>query len=144
GQFSRLMKGFGTQATPAGPQAAPGAERQEAPALPVEVREPAPSPLDLAEKIVTPVLGPLANLGIILVVTIFVLLQRDDLRDRLIRLMGSADLHRTTAAMDDAARRLSKYFLTQLALNASFGLIVGAGLFLIGVPSFLVWGIFGM
>ena len=107
-------------------------------------REPAPSPFDLAERIVAPVIGPLANLGIVLVVTIFVLLQREDLRDRLIKLVGSQDLHRTTAAMDDAGRRLSKYFLTQLGLNAVFGIIIGTGLYFIGVPSFLVWGILGM
>src|SRR4051812_41313170 len=83
--------------------------------LPVEVRQPPPSPFDLAEQILGPVLGPLATIGIILVVTIFILMQREDLRDRLIRLFGSNDLHRTTAAMDDAARRLSKFFLTQLA-----------------------------
>jgi len=109
--------------------------------LPVEVRQPPPSPFDLAEQILGPVLGPLATIGIILVVTIFILMQREDLRDRLIRLFGSNDLHRTTAAMDDAARRLSKFFLTQLAMNTVFGIIVGTGLFFIGVPSFALWGI---
>ena len=73
---------------------------------------------------------------------IFILLQREDLRDRMIRLFGSSDLHRTTAAMDDAARRLSRYFLTQLALNAAFGVVIAVGLWLIGVPSPVLWGIF--
>ncbi|MEJ0047972.1 MAG: AI-2E family transporter [Rhodospirillales bacterium] len=62
-------------------------------------------------------LGPLGTTALVLVVAVFILLQEDDLRDRMIRLFGSSDLHRTTLAMNDAARRLSKYFLTQLAIN---------------------------
>jgi AI-2E family transporter len=82
----------------------------------------------------------LATMGIVFVVTIFVLLQREDLRDRLIRLFGATDLHRTTGALNDAAQRLSTYFLTQLAINASFGLVIGLGLFFIGVPNPVLWG----
>ena len=79
-----------------------------------------------------------------LIVSIFVWLQREDLRDRLMRLFGSSDLHRTTVAMNDAARRLSRYFLTQLGVNAAFGVVTGVGLFFIGVPSPLLWGIIGL
>ena len=114
---------------------------QESTPLPVEVRQPAPSPLAVAERIITPTLSPLATAAIILIVAIFVLLQQEDLRDRLIRLFGSRDLHRTTIAMDDAARRLSRYFLTQLAINAAFGIVIGIGLFFIGIPSPVLWGI---
>ena len=60
----------------------------------------------------------------------------------MIRLFGSSDLHRTTGAMDDAARRLSRYFLIQLGLNATFGLMIGLGLWAIGVPSPALWGVF--
>ena len=95
----------------------------------------------MAERIITPTLSPLATAAIILIVAIFVLLQQEDLRDRLIRLFGSRDLHRTTAAMDDAARRLSRYFLTQLAINAAFGIIIGTGLLFIGIPSPALWGV---
>ena len=80
------------------------------------------------------------TVGIVFVVAIFILLQREDLRDRLIRLFGATDLHRTTAALDDAARRLSKYFLTQLGINATFGLVIGIGLYFIGVPNPVLWG----
>jgi predicted PurR-regulated permease PerM len=73
---------------------------------------------------------------------IFILLQREDLRNRLIRLAGSHDLQRTTAALDDAAARLSRLFLIQLFLNGTFGLVIGAGLWLIGIPSAILWGIF--
>ncbi len=111
--------------------------------VPVTVVQPAPSALEIGEKIVSPLLNPLATTGIILVVTIFVLLQKEDLRDRAIRLFGARDLQRTTAAMNDAGRRLSRYFLTQLGLNASFGVIVGLGLYFIGVPNPVLWGVLG-
>ena len=88
-----------------------------------------------------PIVSPITTLGIVLVVVIFLLMQREDLRDRLIRLFGSNDLHRTTLAMDDAASRLSTYFLTQLGINAAFGVIVGLGLWAIGLPSPILWGV---
>ena len=72
---------------------------------------------------------------------IFILLQREDLRNRLIRLAGSHDLQRTTAALDDAAGRLSRLFLIQLLVNGSFGVVIGIGLWLIGIPSPILWGI---
>ncbi len=85
---------------------------------------------------------PLATVGIVFVVLLFVLMQREDLRDRMIRLAGSSDLHRTTVAIDDAARRLSRYFVVQLALNAAFGVVIGIGLYVIGVPNPVLWAIF--
>jgi predicted PurR-regulated permease PerM len=113
------------------------------PALGVVTQAPTSSVLELSRRILEPALSPIATLGIVLVVAIFTLLQKEDLRDRVIRLFGSGDLHRTTTAMDDAGRRLTKYFLTQLGLNSSFGLLVGVGLYLIGVPSPVLWGILG-
>jgi predicted PurR-regulated permease PerM len=67
----------------------------------------------------------IATAVIIFIVAIFILLQQEDLRDRLIRLSGSRDLHRTPVAMDDAARHLRRYFLTQLGMNGNFGVIIG-------------------
>ncbi|MBV9858968.1 MAG: AI-2E family transporter [Alphaproteobacteria bacterium] len=98
------------------------------------------SPLALAERYLSPALSPLATIGIVFVVAIFILLQREDLRDRFIRLFGATDLHRTTAALDDAARRLRRYFLTQLAVNTTFGVVISTGLYFIGVPNPLLWG----
>jgi len=110
-------------------------------AVPVEVREPVPTPFELARRVLSPAISPLETAFIVFVVMIVILLQRDDLRDRAIRLFGSRDLHRTTTVMDEAARRLSRYFVSQLGLNAGVGLVIGAGLFLIGVPSPILWGI---
>ncbi len=152
GRMSEMMRQFGHEMDNAAapkPQASAAPRVNSSPSLatdaakpiPVEVHPPNPSPLELAQRILEPVLSPLATTGIVFVVAIFILLQQEDLRDRLIRLFGSSDLHRTTMAMDDAARRLSKYFLTQLAINAGFGVLIGLGLALIGVPSAALWGV---
>lgn len=105
------------------------------------MHQPNPTPFELVSRYLSPALSPFTTLGIIFVVAIFVLLQQEDLRDRVIRLLGSGDLHSTTVALDDGGRRLSRYFLTQLAINTTFGCVIGAGLFLIGVPHSALWGI---
>jgi predicted PurR-regulated permease PerM len=152
GRLSELMARIGPQVQPAARPARPPpslahspSNAPAAPAAPMEVqiREQPLSPLQLAREVLVPVVAPLATGAIVFVVAILILLQKDDLRDRLIRLFGSNDLHRTTLAMDDAGRRLSRYFLTQLGINAGFGCVVCAGLLLIGVPSPVLWGITG-
>jgi predicted PurR-regulated permease PerM len=142
-EMSLVMRRLDTSApsTAPGPKPAPSTEPKP---VQVEVHQPDPTPMELAERIITPIVDPLSTTVIVLIVAIFVLLQRQDLRDRLIRLFGSSDLHRTTTAMNDAARRLSRYFLIQLGINATFGLIIGVGLFVIGVPSPLLWGTVGL
>ncbi len=135
-------KGGHTPSPPAAQPAQPSDEGERKP-IPVEVHQPSPSPLELVERIVTPVVGPISTLAIVFVIAIFVLLQREDLRDRVIRLFGSRDLHRATIAMDETAERLSRFFLTQIAINAGFGVVVSIGLLLIGVPSPLLWGVIG-
>ena len=107
----------------------------------VEVASPQLSPFAVARSILQPILGPLETFLIVLIVAIFILFQREDLRDRFIRLFGSSDLHRTTLAMDDAVHRLGRYFLSQLAVNASFGLVIALGLWVIGIPSPAMWGV---
>lgn len=109
--------------------------------VPVQVVQESTSPFTIAKTVVEPILGPLETTIIVLIVAIFVLMQKEDLRDRFIRVFGSTDLHRTTRAMDDAGQRLSKYFLSQLAVNTSFGIVIGLGLWAIGVPSPAMWGI---
>ncbi len=140
GQVNAVMRRIDTPQA-AAPKPAPSAGPRP---MQVEVHEPDPTPIQLAERIITPIVDPLSTTAIVLIVAIFVLLQREDLRDRLIRLFGSSDLHRTTAAMNDAARRLSRYFLTQLGINTAFGIITGTGLFFIGVPSPVLWGTVGL
>src|SRR5262249_56294649 len=86
---------------------------------------------------------PLTATGVVVIFVIFILMQRQDLRNRLVRLAG-ADLQRTTAALDDAGQRLSRLFLTQLILNAAFGLVIGTGLWLIGLPRAPLCGMLAM
>jgi predicted PurR-regulated permease PerM len=112
--------------------------------IPVEVRQPDPGALQTLAALIAPLIHPLATTGIVIVFVVFILLQQQDLRNRLVRLAGSQDLQRTTAAMNDAGERLSRLFLTQLLLNASFGLVIGASLWLIGVPSAPLWGVLAM
>jgi predicted PurR-regulated permease PerM len=118
--------------------ASPGAPVQP---VPVEVRQPDPGALESLRSVISPLIHPLATTGIIVIFVIFILLQREDLRNRFIRLAGSHDLQRTTAALNDAASRLSRLFLIQLVVNSAFGLTIGIGLWLVGVPSAVLWGI---
>jgi predicted PurR-regulated permease PerM len=143
GLIKRLGHQFGGTASPTAPLA-PASEvagPQEQQPVPVVVRQPSPTTFELINRYLSPALSPFATLGIIFVVAIFVLLQREDLRDRLIRLAGAGDLHSATVALDDGGRRLSRYFLTQFAINTSFGCIIGVGLYFIGVPHPALWGI---
>jgi predicted PurR-regulated permease PerM len=126
------------------PTPAPGSlanAAPEPPPIPVVIESSSTSYLETGREFLEPILSPLATLAIVLIVTIFILVRQEDLRDRLIRLFGSNDLHRTTLAIDDATQRLTRYFLTQAAINVCFGLFVGAGLFFIGLPSPVLWGL---
>ena len=114
----------------------PGAEERPVPVQIVESRNIFQSLRDLLSGL----LGPLGTAGITIVFTLFMLIDRDDLRNRLLRLMGQGKMHTTTKAMDDAAQRVSRYVLLQFAVNACFGLVVGLGLYLLGVPSAFLWG----
>lgn len=98
------------------------------------------SPLALAGAVLGPVLHPLATAGLAGLFALFVLLFRADLRDRAIRLAGGRDLPRSMAAMSDAAERLSRLFLAQVMLAGGFGSAVALGLWLLGLPSPLLWG----
>ena len=108
--------------------------------IPVEIVEPDLSPLRIVQTVIGPLIAPSITFGIVVVFVIFILVQRHDLRDRLIRLASTGDLNRTTQALEDAGSRVAKYLLTQVALNLSYGIPVGIGLWLIGVPNPLLWG----
>jgi predicted PurR-regulated permease PerM len=112
--------------------------------IPVEVKQPDAGALETLTTLIAPLIHPLATTGIVVIFVIFILIQHQDLRNRLVRLAGAQDLQRTTAALDDAGQRLSRLFLTQLALNAGFGFVIGIGLWIIGVPSAPLWGMLAM
>jgi len=114
-----------------------------APASPVPVRI-VPTPTSgwtELRDLGTPVLAPLGRAGFVLIFTVFMLLKREDLRNRLLRLAGLGQLNLMTQALDDASGRVSRYLLTQVLVNAGFGTLFGAGLYLIGVPNPALWGV---
>jgi predicted PurR-regulated permease PerM len=123
------------------PSGGPG---QSVSPVPVEVHPPPPTALEQIESIISVALSPLATIGIIIVFVVFLLLKQSDVRDRAIRLMGAHDLEKATVAMDDAGSRLSSYFLVLVSMNAGFGAVIAAGLWLIGLPNPLLWGIVAM
>jgi predicted PurR-regulated permease PerM len=120
------------------PRAAPAAPQSDAAApvqpIPVVVRAPPLSPLQVAEKVLGSVWLPLETAGIVLVVLVFLLLERESVRDRFIRIAGGADLRATTLVLNDAGERLSKFFVSQFAVNLGVGAVVGLGLAVIGLP----------
>ena len=102
---------------------------------------------DTAAPTLTDILNRISGPGTIFALTVlftmFLLLQYEDIRDRLIRLAGTDNLSGTTAAMSDAGSRLSKLYLTQALLNGAFGVVTGIVLALIGVPNPILWGVVG-
>lgn len=100
-----------------------------------------PSPLGQIRDWLGPLVAPLTTAGIAVVLVIFILLKREDQRNRLLQLFGSSNLHATTAALTDVTERVSKYLRMQFLINAGYGISVAVGLSLIGVPSAITWGV---
>lgn len=137
--ITEFLSSLSRELEPKQPANAPAAPEETKP-VPVEIHQPPATPVQIISRLFDPLVEPLTASAIVIIFVIFFLLQREDLRDRLIRLAGSHDLRRTTEAIDDAARRLSRYFLAQTALNALFGVIVATGLWIIGLPNPVLWG----
>jgi predicted PurR-regulated permease PerM len=112
--------------------------------LPVEIHQPQPSASERLVLLLSPLVAPLTTTMIVLLFATFFLFQREDLRNRVIRLAGARDIERTTAALNDAGVRLQQLFATQVLLNAAFGLVIGLGLSVIGVPNAPLWGLLAM
>lgn len=111
------------------------------PAVPVQVVHQADNALTLLRGYISPLLGPLGNTAVIVIFVIFILIGREDLRDRIIHLIGRGRLHVTTQALDDAGRRVSRYLFAQFIVNVTYGIPVGLGLYFIGIPNAVLWGL---
>jgi predicted PurR-regulated permease PerM len=109
--------------------------------VPVQIAQPPSSVVQFARSRLSPLLGLLETTGIVVVFTVFMLMKREDLRNRVIRLAGQGQLNTVTQAMDDAGRRLSRYLFLQFLVNASYGVVFGFGLCLIRLPHALLWGV---
>ena len=136
--------GVATPTPPPAPSAGGKARGAAPPAgpVPVTVVEPPESPLSVLRTTLFPLVGPLGTAGLVVIFVIFMLIQREDLRDRLLRLLGEGRLNASTQALDEAAQRVSRYLLMQSLINTGTGTAVGVGLFFIGVPNALLWGLF--
>jgi predicted PurR-regulated permease PerM len=109
--------------------------------IPVQVTAPPSNLVQDLRTLLGPVAGPLETAGIVVIFTAFMLINREDLRNRLIRLGGQGRLTVVTQALDDASRRLSRYLLLQFLVNACYGSLFGLGLYLMAVPHALLWGV---
>ena len=114
----------------------------------VEKRDPLPveivnrdNPIQTLGNFILPLISPFATAGLVVVLVIFMLLEREDLRDRFIRLVGMGDLHRTTSALQDAGKRVGRYLLMQLVVNTLYAIPVAIGLFVLGIPNAILWGL---
>jgi predicted PurR-regulated permease PerM len=144
GTFARLDRTIEALAEQIrGGSATAGVSPEQKP-VPVEITRESVAPWEVAQNILGPLLEPLGVMALVLVFVGFILLQKDDLRDRFVRLAGSGDMQRTTVALDEAASRLSRYLFLQTIINACFGLTIGIGLWLIGIPNPGLWALMGM
>ena len=135
-------------AVPADPSVATGRAKRPDPAavpapvpVPVHVVAPDASPLQVAADLLGRSLAPAGLIGLVFIFMVFILLEHENLRDRLIRLMGGSDMNLTTEAMNEAGDRVSRYLALQVLVNVSFGIPIGIGLYLIGVPNAVLWGV---
>jgi predicted PurR-regulated permease PerM/methylmalonyl-CoA mutase cobalamin-binding subunit len=109
--------------------------------IPVKVIEGRSAIPQLMQETLSAILSPLGTAALVLLLVIFMLLKREDLRGRLIRLVGQGRISTTTRAMEDAGRRVSRYLSTQFLVNTCYGVCVAVGLQFIGVPNAVLWGV---
>ena len=125
------------------PQLPSAAEQPKRDPIPVEVVS-HEKPLEVLQNLIGPLISPLSSAGLVIIVVIFMLMEREDLRDRFIRLVGYGDLHRTTQALQDAGKRVGQYLLMQLVVNAIYAVPITIGLWVLGIPNALLWGLLAL
>jgi predicted PurR-regulated permease PerM len=135
--FADLRKDLAPPTAP--PQTQPRQEGEVPQPVAVEIRS--FTPMQILRTVLGSLLGMLITSFIVIVFVIFMLIEREDLRDRLIRLIGTGKLNVTTQLLDDAGHRVSRYLLMQLIVNVTYGVPIGLGLFLIGIPNPILWGL---
>jgi predicted PurR-regulated permease PerM len=138
GSITRMVHNFSEELKPpAQAQMAPGTQKP----VPVEIQQGDISPFKLVPKVLGSLFGALITLVIVVVFVIFMLVQQEDLRDRVIRLVGWRQLNVTTKALDEAGQRVSSYLVAQLLVNVAFGIPAGVTLYFLGAPNPILWGV---
>jgi predicted PurR-regulated permease PerM len=140
GRIANAIKDFDSGASTVASQ--PGLPGGAAQPVPVTVVNPPQNPLSFVQGFLSSLLGPLATAAIVTVFVVFLLLEREDFRDRFLKLVSRGDLRTSTKAMNEAGKRVSRYLLVQFTVNLSYGIVFGTGLFLIGIPNAILWGLF--
>ena len=125
-------------AAPPAPVVWPNAPLQQP--QPVRIIDPNRSQLQAAGQLAFTILKPIGAIGVVIVFTIYMLLKREELRNRLLLLAGMGHINLMTQALEDAGNRISQYLVMQVAVNAAYGLSFGIGLHFIGVPDSTLWG----
>jgi len=141
-EAGRLIENHPISVEPTMPSAT-GALSGAAP-LAVELHQPRPALLQVLARVLASAWVPIESTGIVLVVLVFVLLAYEELRDRFIRLAGATNIRLTTLALNDAGERLSRFFVSQFAVNFAVGAAIGLGLAILGVPQATLWGALAM
>lgn len=138
GRVTRIMHDFNQEMNPSGSNGKPGQAVQKP--VPVEIQHSPFSPLQMAPKVLGSVAGLLIMAIVVIVFVIFMLLEQEDLRNRIIRLAGAGQLNVTTKALDETSERVSRYLLAQLIVNVSYGAMAGVALYFLGAPNPVLWG----
>ncbi|MDQ2948759.1 MAG: AI-2E family transporter [Acidobacteriota bacterium] len=141
GKLSGSFQQIGDLFTEPEARAPAGARKQVV--MPVRVVDPPRNLAQYARDLLGPLLKPLETAAIVIIFTIFMLFERESLRNRLLRLVGPEQLSLATKALGDAADRVSRFLLMQLVVNCSFGLILGIGIWFINIPNALLFGVMG-
>jgi predicted PurR-regulated permease PerM len=107
----------------------------------VQVISGADGAVEMVRKSMTPVLGPVTEFAVVVVLVVFILIERKQLRRRFLQLIGHSHMATTTLAVDEAGSRLSSFLWVQLAVNTGYAVVVAIGLALIGIPNAILWAI---
>ena len=136
-----LSEALTVELAPATPGATTGTATPSPHPVPVQVIERPQGGIQYLRDMVAPFVQPVGTAFIVVVFTIFILMKREDVRNRLIRLVAPRQLNTMTQVLDDAAMGVSRYLLVQFSLNTAYGCLIATGLYFIGVPSAILWGV---
>jgi predicted PurR-regulated permease PerM len=141
GPLNLALKNIGSIVDDLSKVSAPSGGAQSLAATKVQIVNGADNTLELVRNGVTPVFGPIAEFAVIVVLVVFILLERKRFRVRFLRLIGHSRLATTTLAVDEAGSRISGFLFGQLMVNGAYAVVLAIGLSLIGIPNALLWAV---